>query len=290
MEVIVHVGYPKTATKFFQKKYFPHIKNYKIIDLKETSSLFCDSEILGVRISHYNMNENILFSSELLISGLNGQWRHGNNFYANTNRIKMFFPDAKIVLFLREQKSIICSAYQQYIKNGGTYNLHKYIYGGKNFQFEHLLYDKVISYYDTLFGKDSVYVYLYEDFKQNPDSFLLDFNKTFGFDVSMNEINTKSINVGLRYGMSFLLRFINLFSRELIGFKYFVFPLRGVTRVKNIIYEKFNCFSIWGAFMKWNNMLNISDIEYINNFYLESNIRLSSRVGRDRLLKDGYYV
>lgn len=294
MAVIVHVGYPKTASTWFQDEYFKHITNYNVVNKKTVNKLICFKDSILFDFNNASapldyLQGNLLLTSELLLNSFNN-WNYGNGVIVNAQKIKAYFPTAKIIIFIRNQKDIICSAYQQYVKLGGSYGVKKYIYGGRNFNFEHLLYDRVINYYESLFGKDAVHVYLYEDFKNDQKGFLEKFNNDFGFIVTSKQISFKPVNIGLRKGLYYVLRFFNLFSNNMIGKKALLVPLPCIMKIVFFMYNHFNKYKIFGKYMNSNNMLSAIDIEYIKNYYKNSNRNLAVRFGEEHLKSNSYYL
>lgn len=77
------------------------------------------------------------------------------------NRIKRVFPNACILIIIREQRSIILSSYMQCLKNGGGYTI-QYFIAGKRGENRHALrshffkYDRLIRLYQSVFGSENV--------------------------------------------------------------------------------------------------------------------------------------
>ncbi|MGE0077761.1 MAG: hypothetical protein AB7S48_07880 [Bacteroidales bacterium] len=297
MAEVIHIGYPKTATTWFQDEYFPKVENFhfeswKVVNryfLLSDSFLF-EAEKTRIELNPKNKYTNLLFSSEFLTTAINFGWHGGNYSIASAQKLKETYPQAVIVIFLRRQQSLICSAYQQYIKNGGTFSFKKWLYSGEVFSFEHLLFDKLIALYDSLFGEENVKIYLYEDFRENSEHFLETFNANLGFIVDMSSISLKPINKGLRKGVIPIQRFLNLFYRKPIGRKHFIVHVPGMTSVARQVMKRINRCSIFGGFLSEKNMLSVNDIDYIRKFYSKSNANLANRLGFDAIKKHGYYL
>lgn len=296
MAVVVHIGYPKTATTWLQEEYFPkvinsHFESWKIVNrhfLLSDSLQYNPKETLE-KINPDGRYPNLLLSSEFLTTAISFGWHYGNYSIAIAHKIKETFPDATIVIFIRKQQSLICSAYLQYVKNGGTYSFKKWLYSGKVFSFEHLLFDKLINYYDSLFGKENVKVYLFEDFQNDPINFLTRFNVDLGLDIELNKISTKPINKALRRGVVLLHRFLNLFYKKPQGRKYFIMHIPGMTGFTRQLIKRINHYSIFGGYLSDRDLLSPNDIRAIKSFYAESNRVLNKRLNLS--LKDfGYFI
>ena len=39
-KVLLHIGYPKTGTTWFQKRFYPNVENYKYYEREDFNSLF----------------------------------------------------------------------------------------------------------------------------------------------------------------------------------------------------------------------------------------------------------
>lgn len=94
-------------------------------------------------------------------------------------RIYDSYPEAKILITIREQKSLILSAYREYIHGGGIYSLERFIGADVKkdgfspiFQFEFLMYDRVVSFYKALFGDKNVEILILESLSNNRSEYL----------------------------------------------------------------------------------------------------------------------
>jgi len=297
MPVIVHIGYPKTATTWLQKRYFPNIKNFNYISFLEVNKLFIDTDFFTFNAQNTRMellanskDGNLLLSSEFITTAINAHWHHGYYSAGVAQKIHATFPDATIVVFIRRQQSLICSAYQQYLKNGGTYGFRRWLYSGDVFCSEHLYYDRMVEFYDNLFGEKQVRVYFYEDFKEDSNGFLTSLNNDLGLVVDMNSISLKPENVGLRRMIIPLLFLVNHFYKKPIGLKRYIIHVPGMTSVGKGIYKFINPFPLFGNFLSEDKMLKPKDKLKLHDFYSESNRRLANRVGLERLNHHGYYL
>ncbi len=94
------------------------------------------------------------------------------------DRLSAVFPNARILIVVREQTSMFLSIYKEYIRRGGAASLRQYLatprdgYWLPQFRFEFLEYHRLIGYYHDLFGVESVKVLPYELLRSQPDTFL----------------------------------------------------------------------------------------------------------------------
>jgi hypothetical protein len=93
------------------------------------------------------------------------------------DRLHAVAPEAKILITIREQASLILSSYDHFLWCGGLASLSAYLSTYNEFQVplfnrSHLLYDRTVAYYRRLFGHAQVLVLPFEDFRDRPQRFL----------------------------------------------------------------------------------------------------------------------
>lgn len=93
------------------------------------------------------------------------------------DRIANTFPEGRVFIVIREQKSMILSSYKQYVKGGGPSSLKGYLDPPQPrripyFDFDHYKYDRLIKYYRDLLGISGVLVLPFEMFKRSPCEFV----------------------------------------------------------------------------------------------------------------------
>lgn len=226
--VIIHTGYFKTGTTWFQQVFFPKTSN---ITFSNSANSSLDNHLIinrpfdfspgGVRnrINGLLPNEagKTLVLSRERLSG--HPFTGGYDAKIIADRIKQTYPEATIVLFIREQKSAIISTYKEYVKRGGIAPFEKWIYTHErtipSFQLDYFNYHKHVQYYFNLFGKANVKVYVYEDFKSQPETFLKGFAEDLNLEVDLSQFNfTKKVNKGFSTKSIKLLRWSNKFSKN----------------------------------------------------------------------------
>lgn len=93
------------------------------------------------------------------------------------DRLHAVFPDGKVLIIIREQRSMILSSYSMYLRGGGLLRLKDYLdlprfpHAIPFFSLEFFEYDHLIAYYQNLFGPERVLVLPYEMFAREPDRF-----------------------------------------------------------------------------------------------------------------------
>ncbi len=94
-------------------------------------------------------------------------------------RLHASFPEAKILIVLREQRALIRSMYSQHITDGGNGTLDQFLYRPERglgrrpwFNFDMYAFDRLIELYRRLFGTDRVMVLTYEHLNTDSQGFV----------------------------------------------------------------------------------------------------------------------
>lgn len=212
-KIIIHAAFPRTATTWFQDNFYPRVTNYTFVKNNEFRN-FIQNKETPFNFNDINLNDDLIFCDEEIM-----------NIKINTlsieekaKKLKQNFPNAQIIIFIRNQLSILESEYSFYVQSGGTMSLNEMI--------EHLFtinrfikwdYFKQIKLYTKLFGKNNVRIFLYEDFKTNNFEFLKDYIFKYNFNVNLNTINFNKRNYSLNVNILKILRFLNEFTKTKIG-------------------------------------------------------------------------
>jgi hypothetical protein len=88
-------------------------------------------------------------------------------------RLKELWPNARILIVIREQRSMLLSLYSEYVKQNGPLTLEEYLNApGADrqpvFDFRYLEFHRLIEYYRGLFGAGAVLTLPYERFAADP--------------------------------------------------------------------------------------------------------------------------
>ncbi len=294
MSAIFHIGYPKSASTWLQENFFPKIKNIDFIGTHTTNTHFFQSDVFGYEpnsVRDVFLTENtLLFSSELITTSINLGWHHGAYSKTQADKIKLTYPDAKIIIIIRNQQSLIPSAYQQFVKNGGVESFDTYLNSNKYFQFEHLLFHHLIAYYEKLFRLENVYVYMYEDFLRSPKQFIERLISDLEFDIESDEIDYSRVNRGLRLGIIPILRFFNLFHRRPRLKTHYLLHIKGMFRFIKGLIMPLNRYKIFGRYTQPNDFLKQKDLNKIRNFYMVGNNTLTRRLTSQAMKENGYFL
>lgn len=208
MNFLIHIGYHKTGTSLLQQRLF-HVDSREFNpvipkihqNLEYTGGLIKSfgKEILdeGLRARKFDIahllnklktkyvlsNDKInVISNEALSGAAKLSFVGWEN---NAKIIQALFPNAVILIGIREQKSWIESMYYQYLRMGGALNPKDYFeksatnYFSHSFVWQHLCYDTLISKYIELFGATQVIVYAYEDLRNGDFEFVRSISEKF---------------------------------------------------------------------------------------------------------------
>jgi len=234
-KVFIHVGLPKTASTLLQEIVFSALKpmtyisrpytqeNHAFNKLQYADDSFYAAEELRDEINNIIALEpgnKVLISDELL---------SGAPFYNFINRgliakrLAEILPDAEVILFLRGQKDIIRSLYNQYVKIGWftdelnsrfisspgqgfelsdfvkgkrDWNIHNRFINHQSFMNQcHFLFYELVKLYDDNFSK--VHLFLYEDLLTRPGTVLSSLEELFEAQLPetvLQRIKTTNVN------------------------------------------------------------------------------------------------
>lgn len=239
---LIHIGYHKTGTTWLQNKLF-HSGNehFEILSRKKSGPCSLaekfymdDNEYL---LSPFDFNDSVIKaeihdiienSKEFIdkIPVLSHERLSGNPHVSGfdsriiADRLYRIFPNGKIFLVIREQKSFIISSYFQYLFAGGTNSLEEYLnenYDGRKpgFSPNYVAFNDLINYYIHLFGKSNVLVLPYEMFSTNSKLFLKQIGDFIGKEIKVNENDFNTvINKKKNLFIKYKLRKLNVFIKS----------------------------------------------------------------------------
>jgi hypothetical protein len=217
-KLIIHIGYPKTATTSLQLNLFSGLKDLGKIEY--LNHLTNNPEYIGnIKIrklyeylvgytDKYDVDENkLLFSKidmeisvisaetlSILYPGISFTHLTGN---AKNNTKKMkdvfseYFDKIEIIMSIRAQTQIIPRCYKQWyytiVGEDSNYNdISKWVSENflENRNVESLLFNYELMYksYFDVFGKENVHLFLYEDLKNDKDYYYYSLAKIFNVD------------------------------------------------------------------------------------------------------------
>ncbi|MDY6936578.1 MAG: hypothetical protein SWY16_02840 [Cyanobacteriota bacterium] len=215
LPLLIHVGYPKAASTWLQNIVFQDEDAGFYAPWGLASGPATDQFVLANAFSFSADAARKVFEEGLktaaernLVPVLSQETLVGSQIRGRywgkeaADRMHSVFPDARILIILREQKSMILSSYREHIKKGGLNKIERFI-GVENrkpgfgpmCRLDFLEYDILISYYQNQFGSENVLVLPFELLKKNR----LDFLQKIGFFVGIENLKDfpqKPQNVG----------------------------------------------------------------------------------------------
>ena len=162
-KIIIYLAYHKTGSKWMWNNFL--CKKYPCYQINVRDS---NSRDILDQIDYFNYDGPIIIRTKLE-DGL-----MGSEITGIIERIKEIFPDPKIIISPRSQRSLVPSHYGQYVMNGGRLRYKKYL---EKIVESKWYYSKFISLLYKIFGNDNVFVYLFEDFVHDKYDLLLNLEK-----------------------------------------------------------------------------------------------------------------
>jgi hypothetical protein len=188
--ILIHVGYHKTATKWLRDAVFvegvagfrwlPKAQGHPVSRLVRDRPLEFDAAALRREFEPLLESAAAVDVTPVITWGrLAGQaFSGGYDRKEIADRLKAVFPEARILMVIREQRSMILSTYKQYVRAGGVCTVEQFLHPPNEgrrvpgFDFAYFEYDRLISYYRELYDSDAVLALPYEQLAQDPRSFV----------------------------------------------------------------------------------------------------------------------
>ncbi len=205
MAPVLHIGYHKTGSTWLQKNLFTNTESGYLMAPREemrnhiihqNSLAFNPTrsrEALALWVEKANQLDLIPVFSDERLSGS----PHSGGYDSREigERLRTVFPDGRVLMVIREQVSMLTSAYKQYIVGVGAASVHDYIHHTRKypmFDFAHFHYDRLIRHYHRLFTADRVLVLPYELFQTDAHDFIKRINDFCGGKSSELPLQTKA--------------------------------------------------------------------------------------------------
>lgn len=236
--MLIHIGYPKTGSTWFQRSMLESgcsdlvevMSRNDVRDLLLKPGLWYDStaieELMSPRIADALRRKRVPVVSHELLVGNPHVGGHDSSLLAE--RLHGSWPDAKILIVIREQQRMLLSLYKEYIWEGDPHSLRGYMLPRQrirrpSFDFRYFEFDRLIVLYRKLFGEKSVLVLTYELLRQDALEFT---NRILEFvDASrLEHVSERKVRGSLR-GTSIRIRSITnpLFHSNTINTRAWVY-------------------------------------------------------------------
>lgn len=218
MGVVVHVGYQKTASTALQATVFPRVDRTFFLNREDEFFEFARSiegrpdaaPFTPERWRPY-LDRSRERAPELLLSREDFSSRRRWEMVAG--RLHDVLPDARIVVCVRNQATMIPSFYSQHLKAGGYRSFRGWL---ASFPVETFEYDRLVGRYQELFGSEAVTVMAFEHLVQDPDGFVAELCDTISPGApAVPDADVQAVNRGLAPPSRWTFRVANrLFRRS----------------------------------------------------------------------------
>jgi len=210
---LLHVGYHKTGTTLLQKRVFRDAGTgfALVAGVDDLQPVFVDPNPFGFdpAEARRSFGSGIGQAQErglvpvLSYERLSGS-PHAGGYDSKqiADRLAATFPDARVMVVIREQSSMVVSLYKVYVRMGGTASLRQYVDPPPQssaraplFRFDFLEYHRLIGYYQQLFGSEDVLVLPYELLEERPKRFLVRLGEFAAVPTAVTSVRLKPVNV-----------------------------------------------------------------------------------------------
>jgi hypothetical protein len=208
MQPILHIGYHKTGTTWLQECVFQnaeagfsqvagaqHLIAANPFDFKPRRI----RKKLEPRVKEAQAQNLVPVLSSERLSG--DPYTGGYDSKTIADRLAAVFPNARVLLVIREQTSMFVSIYKEYIMRGGAASFRQYVtppgdgYWLPHFRFDFLEYHRLIGYYQDLFGDEAVLVLPYELLRTQPRTFLERLDEFIGVPATRSRIQPVRVSL-----------------------------------------------------------------------------------------------
>jgi hypothetical protein len=296
---IVHIGFHKTGTTWFQQCVYPRVKNLRYVPRATTQlallmpSAYAFDPARAARELGVASGPLILCEENLSGYPHNGGL-HGFLTRAVAERIHAVLPDARVVVFVRAQPEMIAACYQQYVRGGGTHSAQRYLWPGDwlrgaealpfkapRFSFDHFEYDRVVAHYRALFGRERVHVFPFEALQRDTAGLLARFARELGLDLDLASVPLAKRNPSYSPSLLALMRVLNRFTARTVQDKRYWVHLPRWYSLRRRLIEPLNRSGLLGARATVESVLGEPAVAWIRQRFGESNRRLAALVPFD---------
>jgi len=277
-ETVIHIGYPKAASTWLKHNLFPLSTRFKLADEEDVVDHIIRPNALTFDPDQHKMyfdskyGDNILLSESMLSGSLIMTGNNGVYTKEICTRLKAIFPDAQIIIFIRNQIDIIVSSYLEYIKKGGSYN------------------DLIIDLYKKAFGENAVHVFCYEQFASDPTGFVTAFIERFSLGIDLEKTDLTIKNNAYRQNLYPIVRFLNQFTRKGVFLKRYIIDLPYPRNFFNRIFSRLNALKMFGDKPDARKVLGTKNLSLITEHYKTSNKKLVEILKPINLEELGYPI
>lgn len=254
---IVHIGHHKTGTTWLQKSFYPAVTSHRFIDSRVVREALLAPNGLSFdagRARNLILGEAAGISPLLCDERLSGSYLagglHGMVPPEVARRIKATLPDARIVIGIRAQPSMLAACYSQYVKDGGTFGVKHFLFPDSyfvaasehrahapRFDLAHFEYQRLIRLYFELFGKENVHILFFEQFRAGPLGCARSLAQKLGIAFDEARVSEEVRNPALNRSALRIMRFINLFTARRARDKSYIVHIPGLFEVRKALHR-----------------------------------------------------
>jgi hypothetical protein len=298
---ILHIGVHKTATSWFQKQVYPAALSHRMADRIQVRRTLLgggayDFDPRAARATlGFDTGEKPLVICEEDLSGvLHSGFASTYVAKETAARLHAVAPEAQVVIFVRAQPTAALSHYQQYLREGGTASLRRYLFPetyrhlGKSrvfkfphFRFAQLDYRGLVEHYDSLFGRPNVHVFAYEQLARNREAVLGKMEQILRLEIDRDRLSTRRVNDAYRRGLLPVARIFNLFTNRSIAYKSTLLHVPYWYPVRKHALRQLNKIPLFGRAPRAVTLFSPDILEWIQGRFWESNVWLAERTDLD---------
>ena len=287
---VIHIGYPKTASTWFQKAFYPHLKSPRYIGRDAIKEALADWNALDFNPAAFREklglgeHEAGLISEEGLCGYLHNGGVGGMVSMVLAQQLKAAYPDARIVIFIRSQPSILVAAYAQYVRSGGTHSARRYFfpkdylirhrastYKQPRFDIDFFRYSRLVGLYERLFGRANVHLFLYEDFAAGGVDFLHRYADALGLDVDWEKVSVERRLASYSLGLMQAARAMNLLTARSVSDKASLAHIPGWYDARRALLEGVNRTGLAGGSPSLERLVGKPTARWLADHYVEDN-------------------
>jgi hypothetical protein len=297
--LMIHIGYPKTATTWLQKRVFPlDVEGwFRLIGTREailTSFVTLNGLRFDPCVARTAFDEDLadavsskripVISHERLAGTA-----HSGGYDAQpiAERLTRTFPKARVLIVIREQEQMLLSSWQQYVREGGACSLRRYLDPPTDgrvplFRYEQFEYDALINYYHRLLAPERVCVLPLEQLARSPHTFLSTLAEFAGAVATANVDHSRVYTSLSGLSLAILRRLNYIIGRDSVNP---TAPMRGHGRVGDLLtrFDRGNKTSVLATGLASSRIRQI-----VGDRYRQSNMVTSRLTGID-LASLGYH-
>jgi Sulfotransferase family len=187
--LLVHIGYQKTGSSWLQQRLFSVrgagfglvVRQSKV---KKTMVAPDDFEFDAARCQkayqpRTDMMERRGVVPVISAERLSGRMAGPDDGARMAERLARVVPEARVLVVLREQRSMLLSTYAHYVKSGGMLELRRFLNRPAAWRdwpcdLRRYKYERLIAHYHGVFGPERILALTYEQFRDDPEAFVRD--------------------------------------------------------------------------------------------------------------------